>query len=297
MAKDIAALISRRRLMLRALAAAPAMAGLTARAQTDASALEAAFADLERDHGGRLGVCALDVATGRRIGHRADERFALCSTSKFLAAAFVLTRVDAGQESLDRRIFYAKEKLVTYSPATEKHAGADGMILADLCAAALTLSDNTAENLMLESFGGPEALTRFSRKLGDDITRCDRFETALNEAAPGDPRDTTTPAAMCDNLRKVILGDALSAPSRDRLTAWMVANTTGDKRLRAGIPEGWRVADKTGTGERAQTNDIAVIWPPGRAPIILAVYYAQSPAPEDVRDAVLAEAARVAVRM
>jgi beta-lactamase class A len=297
MAKDIAALISRRRLMLRALAAAPAMAGLTARAQTDASALEAAFADLERDHGGRLGVCALDVATGRRIGHRADERFALCSTSKFLAAAFVLTRVDAGQESLDRRIFYAKEKLVTYSPATEKHAGADGMILADLCAAALTLSDNTAENLMLESFGGPEALTRFSRKLGDDITRCDRFETALNEAAPGDPRDTTTPAAMCDNLRKVILGDALSAPSRDRLTAWMVANTTGDKRLRAGIPEGWRVADKTGTGERAQTNDIAVIWPPGRAPIVLAVYYAQSPAPEDVRDAVLAEAARVAVRM
>jgi beta-lactamase class A len=291
------ALISRRGLIASALVAAPALAGLTARAQTEASVLETALADLERDHGGRLGVCALDVGAGRRIGHRADERFALCSTSKFLAAALVLTRVDSGRESLDRRIVYAREKLVTYSPATEKHADAEGMILADICAAALTLSDNTAENLMLESFGGPEALTRFARKLDDDVTRCDRFETALNEAAPGDPRDTTTPAAMCDNLRKVILGDALSAPSRARLTAWMVANTTGDKRLRAGIPAGWRVADKTGTGERAQTNDIAVIWPPGRAPIIVAVYYAQSPAPADVRDAVLADAARVAARI
>jgi beta-lactamase class A len=291
------ALISRRGLIASALVAAPALAGLTARAQTEASVLETALADLERDHGGRLGVCALDVGAGRRIGHRADERFALCSTSKFLAAALVLTRVDSGRESLDRRIVYAREKLVTYSPATEKHADAEGMILADICAAALTLSDNTAENLMLESFGGPEALTRFARKLDDDVTRCDRFETALNEAAPGDPRDTTTPAAMCDNLRKVILGDALSAPSRARLTAWMVANTTGDKRLRAGSPAGWRVADKTGTGERAQTNDIAVIWPPGRAPITLAVYYAQSPAPADVRDAVLADAARVASRI
>jgi beta-lactamase class A len=283
--------------MMSALAAAPALAGPTVRAQTGATVQEAALADLERDHGGRLGVCALDVGAGRRIGHRADERFALCSTSKFLAAALVLTRVDAGQENLDRRIVYGKDHLVTYSPATEKHAGAEGMVLSDICAAALTLSDNTAENLMLESFGGPEALTRFARKLGDDVTRCDRFETALNEAAPGDPRDTTTPAAMCDNLRKVILGDVLSAPSRDRLTSWMVANTTGDKRLRAGIPAGWRVADKTGTGERAQTNDIAVIWPPGRAPIILAVYYAQSPAPADVRDAVLADAARVAARI
>jgi beta-lactamase class A len=161
----------------------------------------------------------------------------------------------------------------------------------------LTLSDNTAGNLMLESFGGPAELTRFARSLGDGVTRLDRFETGLNEAKPGDPRDSTTPAAMADNLRRIVLGDALSPPSRDQLTSWMVANKTGDKRLRAGIPKDWRVADKTGGGGNAETNDIAVIWPPGRGPIVATAYFAESPAADEARNAVLAEVGRLVARM
>jgi beta-lactamase class A len=290
-------LISRRRLLTRGLLAAPAFVALKAHAQTGAADAPTSLADLERDHGGRLGVCLLDVATGRRLEHRANERFAMCSTVKVLAAALVLTRVDRGKENLERRVVFSKDSVVSYSPETEKHAGEDGMTLGEICEAALTLSDNTAGNIMLESFGGPPELTRFARSLGDGETRLDRIETALNEATPGDPRDTTTPAAMAENLRKIVLGDALSAPSRDQMTAWMVANKTGDKRLRAGIPRDWRVGDKTGSGGNAQTNDIAVIWPPGRAPLVATVYFAQSPAPDDARNAVLAQVGRLAAAM
>ncbi len=290
-------MISRRGLLLSCLLAAPAAASLKARAQSNLDAIRAGLADLERVHGGRLGVCLLDVATGRRIEHRADERFAMSSTYKLLAAAFVLARVDRREDTLDRRIPYSKDALVSYSPITEKHVDDGGMTLGEVCEAAVTLSDNTAGNLILESFGGPAQFTQFARALGDDVTRLDRVETALNEAKPGDPRDTTTPAAMANNLNKLVLGDALSARSRDQLSAWMVANKTGDKRLRAGIPGGWRVGDKTGSGGHAQTNDIAVIWPPGRGPIVVTAYYAESPEPDDVRNGVLAEVARLAVRM
>jgi beta-lactamase class A len=290
-------LISRRRLLIRGLFAAPALASLKARAQTNAVDLQTSLAELERQRGGRLGVCVLDVTTGRRLEHRANERFTMCSTFKVLAAALVLTRVDRGEENLERRIIFSKDSVVSYSPETEKHAGEGGMTLGEICKAALTLSDNTAGNLMLESFGGPPELTRFARSLGDGETRLDRIETALNEARPGDPRDTTTPAAMLENLRRIVLGDALSAPSRDQMTAWMVANKTGDKRLRAGIPKDWRVGDKTGGGANAQTNDIAILWPPGRGPLIATVYFAQSPAPDEVRNAVVAEVGRLAVMM
>jgi len=282
---------------MRGLLAAPAVASLKAVAQTNAGDVQTGLAGLERDHGGRLGVCVLDVAGGRRLEHRANERFAMCSTFKVLAAALVLTRVDRREEDLDRRIVYSKEDVVSYSPETEKHAGEGGMTLGEICKAALTLSDNTAGNLMLESFGGPPELTRFARSLGDGVTRLDRIETALNEAKPGDPRDTTTPAAMLENLRKIVLGDALSARSREQMTNWMVANKTGDKRLRAGIPTDWRVADKTGGGGNAETNDIAVIWPLDRGPIVVTVYFVESPASDDVRNAVLAEVGRLAVMM
>jgi beta-lactamase class A len=221
----------------------------------------------------------------------------MCSTFKVLAAARVLTRVDHGEESLHRRIVYSKEHVVTYSPETEKHAGEEGMTLGEICKAALTLSDNTAGNLMLESFGGPPEVTRFARTLGDDVTQLDRMETALNEAKTGDPRDTTTPAAMLGNLQKIVLGDALSAKSRDQMTAWMTANKTGDKRLRAGLPKDWRVGDKTGAGDNATTNDIAVIWPPGRGPLVVTVYFAESPAPTDARNAVIAEVGRLVAGM
>jgi beta-lactamase class A len=286
-------LISRRGLLASCLFAASALTSLRALAQSDLGAVQSGLADLERAHGGRLGVCVLNVASARRVEYRADERFAMSSTYKLLAAAFVLLRVDRGEDSLDRRILYSNDKLVAYSPVTEKHVGG-GMTLGELCEAAATLSDNTAGNLILDSLGGPARFTQFARALGDEATRLDRVEPDLNEATPGDRRDTTTPAAMADNLAKLVVGDALSAQSRDRLSAWMVANTTGDKRLRAGAPKGWRVGGKTGSGGHAETNDVAVFWPPDRGPIAIAAYYAASAEPDDARNGVLAEVGRLA---
>lgn len=251
------------------------------------------LAQLEAASGGRLGVAALDTGSGARIEHRAGERFAMCSTFKFLAAAFILARVDRNEERLERRITFAESDLVTYSPVTKAHAGAKGMSVAEICEAAVTVSDNTAANLLLSSFAGPAGLTAFVRSLGDDVTRLDRIETALNEATPRDPRDTTTPGAMLETMRKLVLGDVLSATSREQLAAWLIASKTGGKRLRAGFPKDWRVGDKTGTGGHGATNDIAVAWPPGRAPIVVAAYYAEAPGSAEVRDAVLEAVGRI----
>lgn len=249
---------------------------------------------LEQRHGGRLGVAMLDTAGGRRVAYRGDERFPMCSTFKFLATALMLARVDRGEERLDRRIVFSKSDLVTYSPATSEYAGPAGMTVEAICAAAMTLSDNTAGNLMLASFGGPEGLTAFVRTLGDPVTRLDRIETALNEGTPGDPRDTTSPLAMLGTMQKLVAGDALSAASRESLIGWLVANKTGDKRLRAGMPASWRVGDKTGTGGNGSANDIAVAWPPGRAPVFVTVYYTGSTISDEARSAVIAEAGRIA---
>jgi len=251
---------------------------------------------LERRHGGRLGVAILDTQTGRRIEHRAGERFALCSTFKAVAAALVLARVDRGEERLDRRVTFAASDLVRWSPVTEKHVGT-GMTMAEICEAAITMSDNTAGNLMLESFGGPAAFTAYARSLGDSVTRLDRIETAWNEATPGDQRDTTTPGAMLGTMNKLLLGEALSGPSRGQLTAWLVANKTGDKRIRAALPRDWRVGDKTGTGGNGAANDVAILWPPGRGPILVAAYYAEAKATDEQRSAVLAEVGRVATEI
>jgi beta-lactamase class A len=287
-------LISRRNLLAASLLAGPMLSSLRAAAADPSAAVQQAVAGLERRHGGRLGVAVLDTANGNPIAYRGDERFALCSTFKFLAAAFVLTRVDRKEESLSRRVFYKKEDLVTYSPITGKHAGAEGLTLGEICEAAVTLSDNTAGNLMLDSFGGPAGLTGYLRSLGDGVTRLDRRETALNENQPGDLRDTTTPLAMLEIMRKTVLGSALSASSRAQLTAWLLANKTGDKKLRAGVPQGWRVGDKTGAGAHNATNDIAVLWPPARPPIIVTAYYTDAQASDDERSAVLAEVGRLA---
>ena len=248
---------------------------------------------LERRHGGRLGVSILDTTSGKRTGYRAGERFPICSTFKFLAAAHVLARVDRGEEDLERHIVFARQDLVTYSPVTEKHPGAPGMRLGELCRAAITVSDNTAGNLLLDSFGGPPALTAFARTLGDSMTRLDRRETILNEAVPGDPRDTTTPAAMLDDMHRLLLGDALSPGSRKQLGDWLLATTTGDARLRAGVPRDWRVGDKTGTSNNGVSNDIAILWPPGRAPLLATAYYSESSLAQDARNGVLAEVGKV----
>jgi beta-lactamase class A len=253
------------------------------------------LAALERRNGGRLGVAALDTASGRRVGHRGDELFPLCSTFKFLAAAFVLARVDRGEEKLDRRVVFSDKDLVTYSPVTKNHVGPGGMSMAEICEAAVTLSDNTAGNLQLASFGGPAGLTAYARSLGDRATRLDRIETELNEAKPGDPRDTTTPVAMLDTMQRLLISDALSASSRDRLIGWLLASKTGARRLRAGLPADWRVGDKTGTGNNGTANDVAIAFPPGRAPILITAYYTESTIPDDARNAVIAEAGRLAV--
>jgi beta-lactamase class A len=284
-------MMSRRMWLTGALLAVPA---LPARADDRQAALRQGLAGLERRHGGRLGVAILDTAGAAPVAQRGDERFAMSSTFKFLAAAFVLAQVDRQAESLDRRILYGKQVLVPYSPATGPHAGAGGMTIAQLCDAAVTISDNTAGNLLLDSFGGPEGLTAWLRTLGDGVTRLDRRETALNEATPGDPRDTTTPLAMLGLLQQLLVGNTLSAAGREQLTAWLVANRTGDKRLRAGVPAGWRVGEKTGTGEHNVTNDVGLLWPPGRPPILVAAYYAEARASDDERNAVLAEVGRLA---
>ena len=250
------------------------------------------WAAIEASVAGRLGVAVLDTATGELTGHRLDERFPMCSTFKFLAAALVLARVDAGQERLDRRIVVTRGALLKWAPVTSKRVGGAGMTVAELCEAAITMSDNTAANLLLASSGGPAGVTAFARRIGDGVTRLDRTEPTLNDAIPGDPRDTSTPRAMAQTLRSVMLGDALSAAGRAQLVRWMSANTTGAHRLRAGLPSDWRVADKTGTGDLGTTNDIGVLWPPRRAPLVVVSYLTGCKAAADAREAALASVAR-----
>jgi beta-lactamase class A len=257
----------------------------------------AQFAALERRHGGRLGVSILDTQTGHRIRHRAGERFLMCSTFKWLAAAAVLARVDRGTERLDRRVVFGKDVLLDYAPVTGKHVGEPGMSVAELCAAAVTLSDNTAANLLLASMGGPTAITAFARSLGDETTRLDRMEPELNLGSPGDIRDTTTPAAMLADLHRVLLGDRLSTGSRDLLLQWLRGCTTGLDAIRAGLPAGWTAGDKTGSGSQGETNDVAILWPPRRKPLLVTAYYAGSHAEPAERKAVLAAVGRIAASM
>jgi len=255
------------------------------------------LADLEKKTGGRLGVSVLDTETNISLGNREEERFPLCSTYKALAAGFVLARVDQGVEKLDRRVTYGKDVVVTYSPETEKHAGAEGMTVAELCAAAITLSDNTAGNLLLESFGGPAALTAWLRTTGDTETRLDRNEPDVNQATKGDPRDTTTPDAMLDSIGLLTLGNTLSETSRDQLVNWLVGNTTGNNRLRAGLPKEWKIGDKTGTGNNGSYADIAVIWPPERGPVLVTTFVAEATAASKDVEAVFAEVSKIVVSM
>jgi beta-lactamase class A len=290
-----------RRQVLMAISALPplvmvgdASAGTVARMT---SGISRGMAALEARSGGRLGVAVLDTATGKTFGHRADQRFAMCSTFKTLVAGFVLHRVDQGKERLDRRIRYGKAVLMMNSPVTEKHV-ADGMTVGQLCEATITLSDNAAANLLLGAFGGPAPLTAFLRGLGDNVTRCDGEEPGINILKAGEVHDTTSPAAMLSTLRTLTLGSALSPGSRQQLVAWLVASQTGGKRLRAGLPAGWRVGDKTGSwsdGKTGTTNDVAVIWPPGRPPLLITAYLTDSTLDSGGRNAVIAEVARLVV--
>jgi len=261
-------------------------------ASTAPSAAPADFARLETEFGARLGVYAIDTGTGRVVAHRADERFAYASTFKALAAAAVLDRTTTAE--LDKVVRYTEADLVPYSPETEKHVKT-GMPLRDVAVAAVTLSDNTAGNLLLKQLGGPEGFAAALREIGDDTTRPARWEVDLNEATPGDIRDTSTPQALAASLRAYVLGDALDAEDRELLTQWLKANTTGDKTIRAGVPDGWTVGDKTGSGGYGTRNDIAVIWPAEGAPIVLAVMSSKDAEDAERDDALLARATEVVV--
>lgn len=250
------------------------------------------LAELEAKSGGRLGVAVLDTGSGRTLRHRAEERFAMCSTFKLMLAAAVYARIDAGKENANRLIAYGKADLVAWSPDTGKHAG-EGMTIAALMDAILLYSDNTAANLLLNTIGGPPGWTAFARALGDTTSRLDRIETALNSAVPGDERDTSTPAAMLADLQKVLQGDVLSPASRAALIETMARGTLGATRLKAGLPAGWRVADKTGSGDNGTRNDIGMIMPPDRKPILAVAYFTGSPLSDPERFAVLAEVGRL----
>jgi len=256
------------------------------------------LAAIEQASGGRLGVSLLDTGSGAKYGYRAGERFPMCSTFKLLAAALVLHRVDTGKEQLERRIPIAASDILPHSPTTQQHIGPQGLPMAALCEASIIVSDNAAANLMLASFGGPAGLTAYLRSLGDKVTRLDRTEPDLNESLPGDPRDTTTPDAMLATVHKITLGSALSDASRKLIVQWLQANKTGDRRLRALLPPGWRVGDKTGSGANGSTNDVGLIWPPdGRAPLLVAAYLTGTKRPAAERDAALAQVGQLAASL
>ncbi|MFE0462473.1 class A beta-lactamase [Kitasatospora sp. NPDC058965] len=261
-----------------ALGAGTAVAGVLAAAGPAAAVgrggVGEALAELERAHAARLGVVGWNPVTGARVAYRAGELFPICSVHKVMTVAAVLRDLDRDGEFLARRIRYTAQDVADagYAPVTgtAEHL-ADGMTVAELCAAALDQSDNAADNLLLRQLGGPTAITRFCRSVGDRVTRLDRWEPALNSAEPGRVTDTTSPAAVARTVAALVLGRALCAPDRRRLTDWMRANTTGTARLRAGLPAGWTVAEKTGTGDRGTANDVGVAWTPDGTPVVLAV--------------------------
>lgn len=265
--------LQRRELLLAALA----LPGL-AEAAPDGE-FERRMTALEVAMGGELGLCALDSGTGRQLAHRAEQRFAMCSTFKALLAACVMARIETGILALDQWVPIASSDLVPYAPAVSAHLPQGHMTLRALCQACVEISDNAAANLLLARVGGPAGLTRWLRGLGDELTRLDRIEPELNSNIPDDPRDSTTPAAMARSLGQVLVGEALAPASRAQLLAWMEASQTGLARLRAGLPAGWRCGDKTGTGTRGAVNDVAIVLPPGRAPWLVALYLSGSSRP------------------
>ena len=275
-----------------ARAAVPAPAG-PATSAAIAGAVD--FAALEKASGGRLGVTVLDTGRGRRLGgHRQDERFPMCSTFKSMLVAHILSLADAGRLSLDTRVPIAEQDLLSYAPVARRHVGKD-LSVRDLCRGTLTTSDNTAANLLLGVNGGPAALTAFLRAQGDPVTRNDRYEPDMNRFAQGDPRDTTSPAAMAASLARFAVGAGLLPPSRLQFADWLVDNQTGDACLRAGLGPRWRVGDKTGSNGEDTRNDIAVLWPrAGGTPWVITAYLQGASVDEAQRAAVLARVGALA---
>jgi beta-lactamase class A len=275
-------------------ASAASTATTATSAASAASATDPAeFAQLESRYQATLGVYVLDTGSGRTVTYQADQRFAFCSTIKALAAAELLHRDTDAQ--LGQTVTYAASDLVDYSPVTSQHV-AGGMTLTAVMTAAIEVSDNTALNLMLNQLGGPPSLQAALRSLNDQTTNTDRPEPGVNSALPGDVRDTSSPRALAEDLRAYALGNVLSPQRRTLLTSWLTANTTGGPYIRAGAPAGWTVADKTGNGDYGTRNDIAVLWPPDRAPIVIAVLSHRGSANASSGDALIADATKLALR-
>lgn len=269
------------------------------------AAVADAFATLEAKSGGRLGVAILDTATGLTLGHRLDERFGMCSTFKLPLAAVVLAEIDAERMKADAVLAYKESDLAPNSPVTKANLAKGGMTVIDCAKAAQQVSDNTAANLLLRQLGGPAGFTAKLRAFGDRVTRLDRFEPLMNLVLPGELHDTTTPRGMAMGMRSYLLGHALKPASRDTLIEWMIATKTGARRLRAGFPPEWRAGDKTGSSWDwapmvDKVHDVAIVWPPSRAPLIVVAYLdgaaiSKTIRPED--EAILAEVGRIAAAM
>lgn len=291
-----------RRDFLIATAAGLSLAALPVPATAAASRTDAAAALRALERGAaRLGVCLLDTDTGELAGHRLDEHFAFCSTFKLPMVAACLREADHGRLDLDEVLRYGKDDLLEWAPVTGEHVDRGGLPIRDLARAAQTLSDGTAANLLVRRLGGPAAVTAKFREMGDTVTRLDRYEPDLGLVLSADLRDTTTPRAMAELVRRITTGELLKPASRALLLDWMVATQTGVHRLRAGTPAGWRIGNKTGTGRTEGTtnkvNDLAIVYPPERRPIVIAAYYDSgeyTPQTERRHEAVLAEVAKIA---
>ncbi|MBG9943472.1 BBI family class A beta-lactamase [Brevibacillus formosus] len=260
--------------------------------ETPASAMDQKFAALENKFDARLGVYAIDTETDLAVAYREDERFAFASTYKALAAGAVLYQKPL--EELDKVITYTKDDLVTYSPITEKHV-ATGMTLREVADAAVRYSDNTAGNLLFKELGGPKGFESALRQIGDGVTTSERYETELNEAKPEDIRDTSTPKALVTSLRAYTVGNVLPSDKQKILIEWLQGNTTGAKLIRAGVPKDWKVGDKTGAASYGTRNDIGIIWPPNKKPIVIAVLSKRDKQDAAYDDALIAEATKIAV--
>ncbi|MBD8635790.1 class A beta-lactamase [Stenotrophomonas sp. CFBP 13725] len=288
---------------LASLAAAPLLARTAATGTPAAVSAAGAIAEakdfdaLERISGGRLGVALMDAQGKVIAGHRQDERFPMCSTIKWMIAAAALHRADGQPGFLDERLPMRAEDLIDHAPTTRRHVGKD-LSVRDLCRTTMVTSDNPAANLLLRRLGGPPALTAFMRSHADAVTRSDRYEPELNRFTPGDPRDTTSPAASAASLQRFVLGDALQPASRQQLADWLIDNETGDATLRAGLGKRWRVGDKTGSNGKDTRNDIGVLWPLGGGSAwVLTAYLQGASVDSDQRDAALARVAALAEGM
>jgi beta-lactamase class A len=282
---------------LKILAQAAAGPAADAASSAPADALHSRLAGIEQRCGGQLGLRIVQLRSGRSWGWRQDERFAMCSSFKLLLAAQALHRAADGQLRLDEFIRYGRNDLMAWSPITEKNVRHGGMRIGALCAATLATSDNTAANLLIARLGGTASFTAYMRSLGDEVTRLDRTEPAMNAPDPLGVLDTSSPRAMAYSLQRLLLGDGLPPAQQDQLKTWLKASITGERRLKAGLPAGWSIAAKTGTSDLGSSNDVGVVWSPAGEAWVVAAFIRNSPADYSVREACLADLGRLVVQL